>query len=297
MATNDFLPFGGAAGANVMTQANYAALAARTAGFSAGTANSAQLNKVWRQSSLIAAVVGQVISDWSGGDAVDDGTIANLVIGIQKAVRALKNIARFTASGSFTVPVGVTQLWVSGCAGGGGGAGTASTSTQINAGGGGGGAGQSAIRTPFTVTPGQVITITIGAAGAAGAFGGAGGAGGNTVVGSLVTLVAGGGGGPSSGPTTGTSGGGAAGNGFPAGSTGNDQIGAGAGGSGGAGASGPFGGGGGSPKAVGGGTAIAGPAAVGFGGGGAGAGGVNATSFAGAALGGAGAPGLVILEW
>lgn len=91
MATNDFLPFGGAAGANVMTQANYAALAARTAGFSSGTANSAQLNKVWRQASIIASVVAQFISDLSGQDAIDDGTTATLLSNLKSAVKAQSN--------------------------------------------------------------------------------------------------------------------------------------------------------------------------------------------------------------
>lgn len=86
---NDFLTFAGDPGANVMTQAAYAALAARGAGFSSGVAQSAQLNKVWRQSSIIAATLAQFIADNSGGNAVDDGTIttllANLKIAISKA--------------------------------------------------------------------------------------------------------------------------------------------------------------------------------------------------------------------
>ncbi|MFJ4349478.1 hypothetical protein ACIPZ5_01105 [Pseudomonas sp. NPDC089428] len=89
MATNDFLTFGGAAGANVMTQASYAALAARTAGFSSGTANSPQLNKVWRQSSIIAAVIGQFIANRSGQDAVDDGTTSTLLANLEASIIAL----------------------------------------------------------------------------------------------------------------------------------------------------------------------------------------------------------------
>jgi hypothetical protein len=89
MATNDFLPFGGGAGANVLTQAAYVAQSAlRSNGFSSGTAQSAQLNKVWRQSSIIAAVIGQVISDLTGQDALDDGTISTLVANLKNAIRA-----------------------------------------------------------------------------------------------------------------------------------------------------------------------------------------------------------------
>ena len=48
---NEILPFGLGAESNVMTQAGYEALAARSGGFSSGVAKSEQLNKVWRQSS------------------------------------------------------------------------------------------------------------------------------------------------------------------------------------------------------------------------------------------------------
>ncbi|MCS3839378.1 hypothetical protein HNR03_003989 [Pseudomonas sp. JAI111] len=88
MPTNDFLPFGNAVGANVMTQADYLALAARSTGFSAGTAVSAQLNKAWRQSAIMAAVLGQFIADQSGQNAVDDGTTATLVANLLTAIRA-----------------------------------------------------------------------------------------------------------------------------------------------------------------------------------------------------------------
>jgi len=79
MPTNDFLPFGSAVGANVLSQADYAELTARSNGFSAGTAASIQLNKVWRQASIMAAMIGQFIVDNNGTDAIDDGTITTLL--------------------------------------------------------------------------------------------------------------------------------------------------------------------------------------------------------------------------
>lgn len=94
MGTNDFLTFAGATGANVITQAAYAALAAQQTGFQAGVSQSAQLNKVWRQSSIMAAVMGQFIADYSGQNAVDDGTTANLETNFKKAI----NAAGITAS-------------------------------------------------------------------------------------------------------------------------------------------------------------------------------------------------------
>ncbi|KWC56581.1 hypothetical protein [Burkholderia ubonensis] len=88
MATSDFLPFGGGGAANVIDQPTYAALAARLSGFQSGTAQSAQLNKVWRQSSIMAAVLAQFIADLTGQNAIDDGTTATLLANLKAAVSA-----------------------------------------------------------------------------------------------------------------------------------------------------------------------------------------------------------------
>ncbi|MDN7488467.1 hypothetical protein QZM35_12235 [Burkholderia sp. AU45274] len=88
MATNDFLVFGGGSSPNVIDQATYAALAARLGGFQSGTALSAQLNKVWRQSSIMAAVLAQFTANFSGQNSVDDGTIATLLANLQSAINA-----------------------------------------------------------------------------------------------------------------------------------------------------------------------------------------------------------------
>lgn len=83
----DFLPFANGGGANVLTQSAYAALTSILAnGFSAGTAQSAQLNKVWRQSSIMAAVVAQFIVNQTGQPAIDDGTTATLLSNLATAV-------------------------------------------------------------------------------------------------------------------------------------------------------------------------------------------------------------------
>jgi hypothetical protein len=114
--------------------------------------------------------------DVIGGSVIGTAVnLNNLFIGNRKAI--------FTSNGTYTVPSGVTQIWVSGCAGGGGGGGAASGIT----GGNGGSAGQSVIRTPFSVSPGDSLSITVGAGGAAGASSSAsgtnaGGSGGNSTV-------------------------------------------------------------------------------------------------------------------
>lgn len=83
MASNDFLPFAAAGGANVISQSTYAALAALGPGFSTGIAPSNQLNKVWRQSSIMAAVLAQFMADVSGQNSTDDGTTASLLANLQ----------------------------------------------------------------------------------------------------------------------------------------------------------------------------------------------------------------------
>lgn len=99
MPANDFLPFGTGGGANVLTQVEYAALTPRTAGFVAGVAQSKQLNKVWRQGSLAAYLLGQVISDYSGQDALDDGDTTKLIRQLVQALRA-QGYNAYTAGGT-----------------------------------------------------------------------------------------------------------------------------------------------------------------------------------------------------
>jgi hypothetical protein len=85
----------------------------------------------------------------------------------------------FTTSQSFVVPGGVTQLSAVVVGGGGGGAGAAAqTRTEPNNGGGGGALGWAT----FNVTPGETLTITVGAGGTGGGAGGDGGNGGPSAI-------------------------------------------------------------------------------------------------------------------
>lgn len=88
MATNDFLPFATGSGANVLSQGDWVALAQRLSGFQSGVAQSAQLNKAWRQSSIMAAVVAAFIADITGQDVIDDGTTATILANLKAAVSA-----------------------------------------------------------------------------------------------------------------------------------------------------------------------------------------------------------------
>lgn len=98
MATNEFLPFGTSAGANVLGQSAYAALAARSSGFVAGTAVSEQLNKVWRQASMVSAMIGQFVADNSGNDALDDGDIAAFLANFELAATSFVSGAKYAVS-------------------------------------------------------------------------------------------------------------------------------------------------------------------------------------------------------
>lgn len=222
-----------------------------------------------------------------------------------------RGIKRFSASGSFRAPPGVSTVYITGCAAGGNGASGASA----GAGGGGGGGGEWAIKESFATVPGTLYTVTIGAVGsntsigtfvlthgnnASGATGGletsnshgtgSGGAGGNggaaTAAGTSggSGLSRGGGGGTATSSTGGGGGGGGGGyreNGDNGGNAvGNGGTGYSGGGGGGSGTTGTGGGGGNG----------------GYGGGGGGGGGTGSGSSAGGA-GGAGGPAFLIVEW
>lgn len=114
MPTNDFLAFAAGAGANVTAQSDYAALTTLVSGFLSGTAQSAQVNKVLRQATIMSAVLSQFTVDTTGRNAVDDGTTATLLASLKAAVSAQSigvvgqsrnarmTISAASASGTFT---------------------------------------------------------------------------------------------------------------------------------------------------------------------------------------------------
>lgn len=88
MPTNDFKPFATGAGANVMSQADWVALAALASGFQSGKASSAQINKALRQASFISAAIAQYTADKSGQNVLDDGDISGFVSKMHSAFGA-----------------------------------------------------------------------------------------------------------------------------------------------------------------------------------------------------------------
>lgn len=91
MATNNFLPWGDNAG-NIMDGADYEASTQRTDGVELGLADPALHNRLYRQVTLMAAALGQVIAD-SGLDATDSN-MADLV-------RAIKQVFAQWSGGTF----------------------------------------------------------------------------------------------------------------------------------------------------------------------------------------------------
>lgn len=87
--TNDFLPWATSGGANVESQAAYVVDPAVPIGVAHGTALSALANKVWRQASIAAYCIGQLIVDVLGVNAADDGDTATLLANLKLAIVGL----------------------------------------------------------------------------------------------------------------------------------------------------------------------------------------------------------------
>lgn len=92
------------------------------------------------------------------------------------------NMQVFNSGNTFTVPAGVTKLYIQLWGAGGGGAGGSTLGLVGGGGGGGGGYGAGFM----TVTPGQVVNVTVGTGGLRGAAGVSGSPGSNSSVGTLV---------------------------------------------------------------------------------------------------------------
>ncbi|HHH6526101.1 TPA: phage tail protein [Escherichia coli] len=85
MAKNDFKAFATDRNANVMSQEEWEALPALLSGFTAGKASSAQVNKVIRQASFIAAALAQYTANKSGLDVLDDGDLNGFITKMSSA--------------------------------------------------------------------------------------------------------------------------------------------------------------------------------------------------------------------
>lgn len=195
MATNDFLVVAPGPTPNVASQATYAADPIVTTGNVSGVAKSAIVNKAWRQSSIIAAVVAQYIADVTGANSVDDGTTTTLLANFKLALGGkLIGVQKFTANGTYTPTAGTKFIIAEGNGGGGGGGGTPATAAGQRAVAHGGQCGGYA-RARYTSGFTGGLAVLIGAPGAGGAAGqNVGVAGGTTSLGSILSIPGGSGG-------------------------------------------------------------------------------------------------------
>lgn len=99
---NDFLPFAVTGGADVVSQADWVTLLAGVLqnGFVSGVANSGQLNKAWRQSSVIAHAVAQAMADVLSENVLDDGDTAAQVAQLKRALQFARRLDYVTDSGA-----------------------------------------------------------------------------------------------------------------------------------------------------------------------------------------------------
>lgn len=88
MATSEILPFAFGVGANVQTQAEYAAEPLRDSGNVAGIARSNVNNKALRQASLMASALAQFMADNQSNNITDDQTPATIAGWLETAIQA-----------------------------------------------------------------------------------------------------------------------------------------------------------------------------------------------------------------
>ncbi|MCJ3926424.1 hypothetical protein LNX43_27370, partial [Klebsiella pneumoniae] len=163
-----------------------------------------QINKALRQSTVMASVLAQFISDSAGVDVLDNGNTAQILANLKTGMTALTpgrllNVQVFYNSGIYNPTPGTKKVIVEMVGGGGGGAGSRAAASGNISVGGAGGAGSYA-KGQFTQNF-SGVQITVGTKGAGGTSSGPYASdGGTSSFGSLIT-AAGGSAGQSAGPT------------------------------------------------------------------------------------------------
>ena len=104
----DYLPVATAAGNNADSQSNFQGSGYQTLGFQNGIAQPFQVNKIMRQSSMIAAAVANFISNQLNIEVVDDGNLAALITNLTNAIIAA---ARGVSTGVVTVAFSPTPVF------------------------------------------------------------------------------------------------------------------------------------------------------------------------------------------
>lgn len=192
MPTNDFKAFATGNSANVISQADYLALAALVSGFSSGKASSAQVNKALRQATVMANVLAQFIADSANVDVLDNGNTAAILSNLKNSMPGrLLGVQVVTSSALITKSAGAKKWRIRALgAGAGSSAAPATAAGQVSiSNGGGAGAYAEGI---YDVSALSSATVTIGSGGVGGtAISPNGGDGGTTSVGTLISAPGG----------------------------------------------------------------------------------------------------------
>lgn len=192
MPTNDFKAFATGNSANVISQADYLALAALVSGFSSGKASSAQVNKAIRQATVMANVLAQFIADSANVDVLDNGNTAAILSNLKNSMPGrLLGVQVVTSSALITKSAGAKRWRIRALgAGAGSSAAPATAAGQVSiSNGGGAGAYAEGI---YDVSALSSATVTIGSGGVGGtAISPNGGDGGTTSVGTLISAPGG----------------------------------------------------------------------------------------------------------
>jgi hypothetical protein len=198
--TNQFYPIATDSSANVLSNASWQASNTRQTGFRSGIMPSNGLNVALRQGTVLSSAIGAFIAQ-QGYDALDNGDLATLTANFRAALKTVvlntpqrNNTVSYTTNGAFswTVPAGVSFVYVR-LVGAGGGACGGNNGNNYSAGGGGSGGYSEGW---VAVNPGQIISIIIGKGGTAAGGGNPtiAGGGGSTSFGSYISATGGGGG-------------------------------------------------------------------------------------------------------
>lgn len=192
MPTNDFKAFATGNSANVISQADYLALAALVSGFSSGKASSAQVNKALRQATVMANVLAQFIADSANVDVLDNGNTAAILSNLKNSMPGrLLGVQVVTSSALITKSAGAKRWRIRALgAGAGSSAAPATAAGQVSiSNGDGAGAYAEGI---YDVSALSSATVTIGSGGVGGtAISPNGGDGGTTSVGTLISAPGG----------------------------------------------------------------------------------------------------------
>lgn len=93
MPTVDYLPIATTGSPNVDTQGDFVGSGYQTEGFTTGLAQSKQLNKCWRQSSMFTAAWANIVSSVLSISVLDDGNLSALIANILACLSSLISIA------------------------------------------------------------------------------------------------------------------------------------------------------------------------------------------------------------